>query len=90
MLNHVNQLKRNPGNTPNSVFWVPFGPHAPKKLPFWSLPGALWEPSGHLWETFGDQGAPKARKSVPKAIQRLQGSPKRLRKDDMARLSREV
>ena len=45
------------------------------------------EPLGHLWETFGDPGGPKASKSVPKATQRPQGSPKRLRKDDMARLS---
>ena len=61
-----------------------------KKMSFWSLLGALWEPSGHFWKTFGDQGAPKVPKSVPKAIQRLQGSPKRLRKDDMARLPQEV
>ena len=52
----------------------------PKKILFVSLLGALWKPSGHLWETFGDQGAPKAPKSVPKAIQRLQGSPKRFEK----------
>ncbi len=58
-----------------------------KYASFWSLPGALWEPSGHLWETFGDQGGPKAPKSVPKATQRLQGSPKGVRKDDMTRLS---
>ena len=55
-----------------------------------TLLGPLWEPSGHLWETFGDQGAPKALKSDPKAIQRLQGSPKKLRKDDTTRLFREV
>ena len=55
-----------------------------------TLLGALWEPSGHLWETFGDQGGPKAPKSVPNATQRLQDSPKRLRKNEMARLSREV
>ena len=59
----------------------------PKKLFFGSLLGALWEPSGHLWETFRDQDAPKAPKSDPKATQRLQGSPKKLRKDDMTRLS---
>ena len=58
-----------------------------KYAPFRSLPGALWEPSGHLWETFGDQGGPKAPKSVPKATQRLQGLPKRVRKDKMIRLS---
>ena len=90
MLNHVNQRDPFWGNTPNSVFWDPFGPHALKKLPFWSLPGPLWEPSGHLWETFGDQGAPKALKSGPKATQRLQGCPKRLQKDETTRLSREV
>ena len=61
-----------------------------KYAPFWSLPGTLWEPSGHLWETFGDQGGPKAPKSVPNATQRLQDSPKRLPKDEMARLSQEV
>ena len=58
-----------------------------KYAPFRSLPGALWEPSGHLWETFRDQDAPKAPKSDPKATQRLQGSPKGVRKDDMTRLS---
>ena len=62
----------------------------PKYTPFLLLLGALWEPSGHLWETFGDQGGPKAPKSVPNATQRLQDSPKRLRKDEMARLSQEV
>ena len=61
-----------------------------KYAPFLLRPGALWELSGHLWETFGDKGGPKAPKSVPKATQRLQGSPKKLRKDGMTRLSQEV
>ena len=90
MLNHVKIRSQLNVEVLFRVFWDPFGPHAPKKLPFWSLPGPLWEPSGHLWETFGDPGAPKASKSVPKATQRLQGSLKRLRKDDMARLPQEV
>ena len=61
-----------------------------QKHPFRSFWGAFWEPSGHLWETFGEEGAPKAPKSGPKAIQRLQGSRKGLRKDEMPRLSRQV
>ena len=89
MLNHVKLRDLINVEVLFRVFWEPLGPHAPKKLPFWSLPGALWESSGHLWETFGDQAAPKAPKSVPNATQRLQGSPKSLRKDDMARLSQE-
>ena len=90
MLNHVKMVALLNVEVFFRVFWEPFGPDAPKKHAFWSLLGALWESSGHLWETFGDQAAPKAPKSVPKATQQLQGSPKRLRKDDMARLPQEV
>ena len=95
MLNHVNLRSQLNVEVFFCVFWGPFGPDAPKKLPkrfptriFEDCYAAFWEPPGHLWETFGDQGSPKAPKGVPKATQRLQGSPKGLRKDDMARLSR--
>ena len=87
MLNHVKMVSLLNVELYFCVFWEPFWPHAPKRLPLRSLSGALWESSGHLWETFGDQGVPKAPKSVPKATQRLQGSPKRVRKDEMTRLS---
>ena len=90
MLNHVKMVSLLNVEVFFCAFWVPFWPHAPKRLPFWSLSGALWESSEHLWETFGDQGVPKASKSVPKATQRLQGWPKRFRKDETTRRSREV
>ena len=89
MLNHVKMVSLLNVEVFFCVFWEPLRPHAPKKLPLRSLSGALWESSGHLWETFGDQAAPKAPNSVLKATQRLQGSPKSLRKDEMARLSQE-
>ena len=90
MLNHVKLRSQLNVEVFFGVFWEPFGPDAPKMRSFWSLLGTLWEPSGHLWENFGHQGAPKAPKSDQKKSQRFQGSQRRLRKDEMPRLSRQV
>ena len=50
----------------------------------------FWEPFGSLRATFGRLLVTKVVQRVPNATQRLQDSPKRFRKDEMARLSQEV
>ena len=76
MLNHVKMVSLLNVEVLFCVFWEPFWPHAPKRLPLRSLSGALWESSGHLWETFGDQGAQR----LPKVFQKRSNGSKAFQK----------